>query len=219
MRVISNTAISLDGRINTTEGGYIQLGSTHDHQLMSKLRAEADAVLVGGSTFRNGPHPLLPIDPAPSRRWWNVVVTRTLAVPLLPEFVHEPRIRPLLLTRQQPLPENFPSTVEVEGYDGPLADPPVRWMLDCLQRRGVKTLLVEAGGELLFQFLAADALDELYVTLCPLLIGGHTTPSLMGGAGFSLAEMRRLTLLSSNVIADEIYLHYRVNRAAKMVKS
>ena len=100
-----------------------------------------------------------------------------------------------------------------------LAVPPVAWMLDCLRRRGVQTLLVEAGGELLVQFLAADALDELYVTLCPLVIGGRTTPGLMGGTGFSQAELRRLTLLSSEVVGSEIFLHYSVNRAMKTEKS
>jgi 5-amino-6-(5-phosphoribosylamino)uracil reductase len=91
-------------------------------------------------------------------------------------------------------------------------------MMECLAQRGVQTLLVEAGGELLSQFLAADALDELYVTLCPVLIGGKT-PGLVGGTGFSLHALPHLTLMSSEVVGDEIFLHYRVNREAKTAKS
>ena len=53
--------------------------------------------------------------------------------------------------------------------------------------RGVERLLVEAGGDLLFQFLAADAIDEMYLTLCPLVVGGDA-PSLADGAGFDLAD-------------------------------
>lgn len=218
MRIFSNTAIGLDGRISTTEGGYIQLGSVHDHRLMSKLRAEADAVMVGGGTYRNGPHPLIPSSPDPSRRWWNVIVSRTLDLPLPAELVEHPQVRVLILTRHQPIPSHIPANVEVERFDG-VGDPTVDWMVSCLARRDISTLLVEAGGELLFQFVAADALDEIFVTLCPVLIGGHHTPSLMGGRGFSLQEMRRLTLLSSNVIDNEIYLHYRVNRAEKTAKN
>ena len=49
MKVVSNTAISLDGRINTRERRFAFFGSERDHARMSRLRAEADAVLVGTS--------------------------------------------------------------------------------------------------------------------------------------------------------------------------
>lgn len=212
MRTFSNTAISLDGRINTREGRFTTLGSARDLQRMSELRAQADAVLVGGATFRNWPHAALPeaahlpTDAAAGPRW-NVVVSRSLDVPLLPGFLQEPRVRPLFLTRSAAIPAGFPA--EVEGYAGPGPDLPVPWMLEALARRGVRSLLVEAGGDLLFQFLAADALDELYVTLCPLVIGGKGVPSLADGSGFGLAELRRLHLLEAEVLGDESFLHYR----------
>ena len=59
MKVVSNTAISLDGRINTRERRFAFFGSERDHARMSRLRAEADAVLVGGVTFRNWPHAVI----------------------------------------------------------------------------------------------------------------------------------------------------------------
>ena len=98
MKVVSNTAVSLDGRINTRERRFTFFGSARDHARMSRLRAGADAVLVGGATFRNWPHAALP-DP-PDRpllkaRPWNVVVSRSLDVPLAPSFLAEPGIRPL----------------------------------------------------------------------------------------------------------------------------
>jgi 5-amino-6-(5-phosphoribosylamino)uracil reductase len=107
------------------------------------------------------------------------------------------------------VPKGFPA--EIEAYAGPGDDLPVAWMLAALRRRGVQHLLIEAGGDLLFQCLAADAIDEMFVTLCPLVIGGPA-PSLAGGAGFDLATMRRLTLLSSEVQGDEIFLHYALRR-------
>ena len=81
MKVVSNTAISLDGRINTRERRFAFFGSERDHARMSRLRAEADAVLVGGATFRNWPHPALPDAadrPRLRGRPWNVVVSRSL---------------------------------------------------------------------------------------------------------------------------------------------
>jgi 5-amino-6-(5-phosphoribosylamino)uracil reductase len=181
---------------------------------MSLLRNQVDAVLVGGGTFRNWPHPSMPDDadmvPGDSpRTLWNVVVTRSLDLPLHPEFLAERRIRRLVLTSAPDVPP-LPEEVEVEVHPGPESSVPVGWILDTLARRGVETLLVEAGGDLLFQFLAAAAIDELFVTLCPVIIGGNDTPTLTDGEGFPFALMPRLALVSAEVEGDEIFLHYRV---------
>jgi len=214
MKVVSNTAISLDGRINTRERRFAFFGSERDHARMSRLRAEADAVLVGGATFRNWPHPALP-DAADRHRLatrpWNVVVTRTLDVPLASGFLDEPAIRPLFVTRAAAVPPGF--AAEVEAWPGE-GDAPVRWMLERIAARGVERLLVEAGGDLLFQFLAAGAIDEMHVTLCPIVVGGNA-PSLADGAGFDRDDVRRLALVASEVEGDEVFLHYRVARDAE----
>ncbi len=214
MRVVSNTAISLDGRINTRERRFTFFGSARDHGRMSRLRSEADAVLVGGATFRNWPHPSLPDEPERGRlrmRPWNVVVTRSLDVPLLPEFLGEAGIRPLFLTRGGSVPSGF--AAEVETWQGQ-GDLPVDWIVEQLARRGVERLLVEAGGDLLFQFLAADAIDEMHVTLCPLVVGGPA-PSLADGEGFDRDRLRELELVSAEVEGDEVFLHYRSRRRSR----
>ncbi|MFN0185917.1 MAG: RibD family protein, partial [Aquabacterium sp.] len=170
MQVISNSAISLDGRLNTREGRFTLLGSAADHRRMSELRAWADAVLVGGATFRHWPHPALPDPPhraALAGRPWNVVVSRRLDVAADAAWLREPAVRPLWLTRADAV--RVLDGAEVEGYAGSAPDLPVPWILEQLRRRGVQRLLVEAGGDLLFQFLAANALDEMHVTLCPLV--------------------------------------------------
>jgi riboflavin-specific deaminase-like protein len=212
MKVFSNTAVSLDGRINTREGGFIHLGGPQDHARMSQLRAQADAVLIGGTTFRAGPHPIRPNEldrvQAIEQRPWNVVVSRSMAVPYRAHetsFVTEPQIRPLFLTRAASVPSDL--QVEHVAYEGPQADLPIPWMLETLRERGVKSLLIEAGGDLLFQFFAANAIDEVHLTLCPLIIGGPT-PSLAGGAGFSFVDMRRFKLLSCEQKGDELFLSY-----------
>ena len=208
VKVVSNTAVSLDGRINTRERRFTFFGSERDHARMSRLRAEADAVLVGGATFRNWPHAALPdaADRARLRgRPWNVVVSRSLDVPLAPSFLDEPAIRPLFVTRAAAVPRGFAGEVEAWSGDG---DIPIGWILERLAARGVERLLVEAGGDLLFQFLAADAVDEMHVTLCPLVVGGDA-PSLADGAGFDRDDVRRLALVASEVDGDEVFLHYR----------
>lgn len=215
MKVVSNTAISLDGRINTRERRFAFFGSERDHARMSRLRAEADAVLVGGATFRNWPHAALPDAADRARlhgRPWNIVVSRSLDLPANADFFAEPAIRPLLLTRAGSLAgRTLPAEVEAEGWPGAASDLPIAWILEQLARRGIEHLLVEAGGDLLFQFLAAEAIDEMYLTLCPLVVGGDA-PSLADGPGFDLAELRRLRLVAAEPVGDEVFLHYQAIR-------
>jgi diaminohydroxyphosphoribosylaminopyrimidine deaminase/5-amino-6-(5-phosphoribosylamino)uracil reductase len=59
--------------------------------------------------------------------------------------------------------------------------------------RGVKSLLVEGGGEVLASFVAAGAYDRVAVDCAPLLIGGKAAPGPLGGEGFAkLASAARL---------------------------
>jgi 2,5-diamino-6-(ribosylamino)-4(3H)-pyrimidinone 5'-phosphate reductase len=210
VRIASNTAISLDGRINTRERRFVFLGSARDHARMSRLRSEADAVLVGGATFRNWPHPALPdpVDrPRLAGRPWNVVVSRRLEVPLDTDFVAEPAIRPLFLTGAAGAAATAPVRAEVVAWPGDGDDVPVAWILGQLEQRGVERLLVEAGGDLLFQFFAADAIDDVHLTLCPLVVGGDA-PSLADGEGFDAAALRRFRLVAAEPEGDEVFLHY-----------
>ena len=126
-------------------------------------------------------------------------------MPLAPAFLAEPAIRPLFVTRAAAVPPGFAAEVEAWAGEG---DAPIAWMLERLAARGIERLLVEAGGDLLFQFLAADAIDEMHVTLCPLVVGGPA-PTLVDGAGFDRADVRRLELVASEVEGDEVFLHYR----------
>lgn len=221
MRVVSNTAISLDGRIATARFDHVAIGSRLDRDHMSVLRARADAVVVGGRTFRNWPLPLVPDDeaiaraqaagldadvpPLAGRRWWNAVVTRGGAPVVAPRFFADARVQPLFYSAA---PLEVARGEVVEGAFSPVA------VIQDLARRGAEHVLLECGGELLFQFLAAGCVDELCVTVCPLLLGGKGAPSLLDGEGFSFDGAPRLTLLDLRQIGGELFARYSVERTA-----
>lgn len=216
MRIVSNTAITLDGRINTAEDKGIILGTKKDHQLMSLLRSRADAVLIGGATYRHWPRPIYPLAPEHAEQaktpLLNVIVTRRLDMQPSDESLREPRCTTLFLAPAASARADF--SAPIEYYDGPEPNIPISWIVKLLAQRGVQNLLVEAGGDLLYQFLAADALHEMFVTLCPKLIGGRNAPTLVDGLGFTRDQMKRLHLLSAEVIGDEIFLHYSVQQGS-----
>ena len=212
MRVISNSAISLDGRLHTNDERPAMLGSRRDLQRMRALRAQADAVLVGGATFRRWPIPAPPEDGAllaRTRPYWNVVVSRQLDIVPRPSFVEESRIQKLFLTT--PGYRAPDCAAEIEIFSG--ENIPINWILDVLSQRGIGTLLLEAGGDLLSQFLAADAVDEMYVTLCPLLIGGDAQAGRLVGATLPAPAIRRLHLHAAEQIEDELFLHYLLRKS------
>ena len=61
----------------------------------------------------------------------------------------------------------------------------------------MKRLLCEGGGEVNGALFKAGLVDELHLTVCPLLFGGRTAPTLAGGDGVEhLAQATRLELVS-----------------------
>lgn len=82
-----------------------------------------------------------------------------------------------------------------------------------LKTRRIHHLLIMGGGQLVADLMAHDLIDELRLTICPLIIGGQTAPTPCDGSGFSLQDAPRLTLVGHKTIDDEVFLHYRRQRA------
>ncbi|NHC33986.1 RibD family protein [Scytonema millei VB511283] len=88
-----------------------------------------------------------------------------------------------------------------------------RFALEQLFSLGIKRLAVLGGGELVAAMLAVDLIDEMWLTVCPLLLGGTNAPSPVAGMGFPENLAPRLELLSAQVEAQEVFLHYRLQRS------
>ena len=205
MKVISNTAISLDGKISLYHEKYIAIGSVYDRKQMRKLRGRADAILIGGQTFRNGPVPST--SGLKSKKIINCVVS------------HSEGLNPSILFKKKQVPlflfSDNPQAKSIKGFDKIFFKKKITPAFICKQLSllGVKTLLIEGGGKLIHSFLKAGLLDEMYVTVCPKLIGLSTAPSLVDGNGFG--KMKRLSLINSKKVGGEFFLHYKVLRSSQ----
>jgi riboflavin biosynthesis pyrimidine reductase len=204
MRVFSNTAVALDGRIGVARGTHAAIGSTEDRRRMDALRAQADAVLVGGATFRSWPRPM--VEPGRSRPMINAVLSRGGIVHAeAPEGTWPAQGVELHIFGGNGLHaaacrQRFGANVHQ------CADPSAAWVLDELAALGCSSVLVEGGGRLLHALLSAGRLHELYTTLCPRIMGGEDAPCLVDG----LALDRGLTLLDMDRVGDELFLHYKL---------
>ncbi|MEQ9486909.1 RibD family protein [Coleofasciculus sp. F4-SAH-05] len=81
-----------------------------------------------------------------------------------------------------------------------------------LNQLGIQRLAVLGGGNLVASLLAADLIDELWFTVCPLILGGAAAPTSVQGAGFSEQLAKRLELLAVERVDQELFLHYRLSR-------
>jgi len=214
-------AISLDGRIGTHKREHITLGTRHDRLLMDKLRARNDAVIVGAGTVRHDGYPVIVRDKATRERHGksgsphplNVILSRELNLPLnRPIFTNSDISRLILTTRGASASrlKRFEKIAEVVVV--PRKTIPAAVVLTELAKRGIKSVLLEGGGETHYEFARAGLIDELYVTITPRLIGGKGAPSLLDGKGFLKADHIRLELMSTRRIEDELFLRYKVRR-------
>src|SRR5262249_16007364 len=75
-------------------------------------------------------------------------------------------------------------------------------LLDEIGRRGMLTLLVEGGSELLGSFFAEKLVDRVWAFIAPLVIGGRNAPGPVGGPGIeALAQAIRLSQLQVEMVA------------------
>jgi riboflavin biosynthesis pyrimidine reductase len=74
----------------------------------------------------------------------------------------------------------------------------------------VRRLLCEGGGEVNGALFEADLVDEVHLTLCPLIFGGRDAPTLADGVGVRhLSQAARLRLVSMKHNGDGLFLIYR----------
>lgn len=208
MKVLANVAISLDGKLNTRENQRLRFGTEADLQRMQEIRAKADAVLVGGQTFRHWP--LEPKAGQAQQTLLHAIVSHSLDLHFSDGYLQNPQLKTVVYTDNETASTKWPEKIETVFLKK--QNKLVEDILADLQQRGVQTLLLEAGGGLLWHFFQARVVDEIFVTVCPKIFGGATSPSLVDGVGFLQSEIQNLKLLESQVQNDEIFLHYKVKK-------
>ncbi|GHJ48499.1 hypothetical protein Cs7R123_58410 [Catellatospora sp. TT07R-123] len=202
-----NMVSSLDGAA-TVDGRSGGLGSPADQALLGLLRAQADVVLVGAGTIRAegytgaligdalvalreaaglAPHPRL------------AVVSGRLD--LDPAVLTTSPVRPLLVTSAEAVvPAAFAEAADVVRADGPAA------MVAGLRGYGLAQVLCEGGPRLAGQFAAADLLDEVCLTVSPVLAGPGASRIVAGESG---TAPRRLELAHTLTDGTHLFLRYR----------
>jgi diaminohydroxyphosphoribosylaminopyrimidine deaminase/5-amino-6-(5-phosphoribosylamino)uracil reductase len=196
--VFAQLGQSVDGFIATRTGDAVFVTGEEDRRHLHRLRALADAVVIGAGTA-NTDDPLLTVRACTGANPVRVVLDR------------RGRVRP----RRRLFTDGAAPTLWVLGANGRTAEHanggvdvlelpagdggfPPRRLLEVLAERGLGRVLVEGGGVTVSRFLHAGALQRLYVTVAPVLLGDGVPglrfpgPARMGDA--LRAPVRRFAL-------------------------
>jgi 2,5-diamino-6-(ribosylamino)-4(3H)-pyrimidinone 5'-phosphate reductase len=228
--VIVNMVSSVDGRaaIEGTERG---LGSPTDQALMRELRVHADVVLNGASTLRaSGSSPRLNNPDLEALRRargksslpLGAVLSASGDLPLDRIFFTAQDFQTLVyLSASAPAARR--AAIEATGREVvtvPAGDE-VRATLAHMHRElGARLVLVEGGPTLNGMLLDAGLVDELFMTLGGVLVGGRDPLTIVSQRRVRSADdVRRLHLLAAhpNPATNEVYLRYRLLPGADRV--
>lgn len=208
--VAVNMVATLDGqgRIGEDTG---QLGDSADAALFAALRERVDCVMAGARTIEIEGYN------APARS--EAVRARRVAAGLAP--------RPLVatVTRSGHLATDAPlyadPGISLRIFSGQQLDTsgiaadvevvdtvePAEVLRELRQRDGVRSVLLEGGPHLNTPFFAAGLVDELFLTLAPVLTGASEAFPIIAGA---LPEAQSAKLVSVYEARDQLFMRYRL---------
>jgi len=219
-RVVLNMIGTVDGRASLS-GRSAALSDRADRALFHGLRSAVDAVLVGAGTVRTERYGRM-IPDASSRALraqrglseepLACIVSGRLALDGEIPLLGEPAARVVVLTASA---ASLPATAAEVGYVRTVRDGHLD-LADALgelgTRFGVRSVLCEGGPHLALQLLDAGLLDELFLSLSPLLAGGEPSggEALRILAGAELDSPAQLELLGVLRGDSRLFLRYGV---------
>lgn len=215
--VLLSTAMTLDGKITWKKGQRVGISDYASLRRVHLLRSKADAIAVGIRTIgvdnprltarvRGGKDPDRVIFDS------NATLSPTARV-FLPS-----RGRVFVVTTQKPshprcrkLAKKGAVIVSVRKDRHGHADIPSA--LRALYGHGIRSLMVEGGGELIAAMLAAKVVDKAYFWFAPLLVGGASTPTGVEGKGLTrFSDAPRLRDIRIERVGNDVlfegYLDY-----------
>ena len=218
-------AMSIDGKIADYQGNAARFASKTDKKHLETQIAGVDAVIFGAGTLRayGTSLPISDSELIALREKQNrppqpvhIVCSARANFDFNLRFFQQSIPRWLLTTDQghQALQgsdrSHFEQIIIADSSD--LGAEQMSWpqALATFSRLDIDKLAVLGGEQMVTSLLELNLIDELFLTICPIILGGKLSPSPVGGMGFLEKSAIRLSLLTAEVVDEEIFLHYRV---------
>lgn len=215
-------AVSLDGKISTRDGAGPRFASEADGIRLREVRSHADAILVGAGTIIADDPTFTEYGNYKERRLQRgltpnpikVVVSGSGSVPETARMF-QPNGAPALVFTTGRISPNRLALLQQVAEVHSVGETTVNFhrVVEILEEvYQVKQLLIEGGGQVNFDLFRVGLIDEVYLTLCPKIIGGRDVTTSVEGDGFDFLDIVDAELLDHRTVGNEIFLHYRVHR-------
>ena len=212
--VIVNCAMSADGKTALSNRKQLRISCEEDIKRVYMLRNECDAVLVGiGTVLSDDPKLTVkekyvknPCQPT------RIVLDTNCKTPNDAQVVNNAS-KTLIITAKK-CSKKYGDNVEIiESKTDENRFIDLQILLEILHKRGIKKLLVEGGGTVIWDFLRQKLVDDLYVYIGPMIIGGKNTPTLADGKGINdIKNLLCLELVETHRLGSGLLLNYKIKR-------
>ncbi|HJJ90635.1 MAG TPA: 2,5-diamino-6-(ribosylamino)-4(3H)-pyrimidinone 5'-phosphate reductase [Methanocorpusculum sp.] len=215
--VIINIAMSADGKISTKEHRQTKISGEQDFDRVERLRSDCDAIMVGIGTVLADDSSLRLKNPnlieeraaaGKEEQPMRIVVDSKARMPLDGDIFKKGTGKRVIFVSKT-APKNRIGPLSEKAIVIPAGDTKIdlNLALDKLSEMGVKKLMVEGGGTLIWSFVSQKLFDEIRVFIGALIIGGAEAPTFVDGNGFTRTEeFTRLQLQNVEKIDEGVLI-------------
>ncbi len=221
--VFINAAMSADGKISTVKRKQTRISGKEDFDRVDSLKAECDAIMVGvGTVLADNPSLTVKSENRREERKsagkdenpLRIVVDGRARTPVDAEILNKGEGRRIIAVSEQAIVEDLDrlgekAEIMVCGKE----EVDLKKLLYILLQRGVSRLMVEGGATLNWSLVSQKLVDEIYIYVGNMIIGGEDAPTLVDGKGFVKEDaMVKLELLSAEKMDEGVLLRWRVRK-------
>jgi len=215
LKVIINSAMTLDGKISSYTGNS-RISSRKDLLRVHKLRSKVDAIVVGINTVLID-NPMLTVRfirnnsrSCPTR----IIIDSYGRIPLDSKILKTAAtIKTIIVVTKQASKDTIEKIKKLGAHviiaRSKLIN--LKKLFNMLYKMGYRKILIEGGGELNWSCLHDGIVNELIITIAPIVLGGRNAITLVEGRGYSTPAQGiklKLTKIIQNKNDNEITLYY-----------
>ncbi len=210
--VILNAAMTLDGKI-ATKTRDSEISSLEDWDRVYRLRSEVDALMIGINTLLTD-NPKISLKYPRKKPLIKVVVDSLARTPENAKILQNKDGSIIVIAVTENASKDKVEKLRKAGaeiiFAGSGKKVDLKHLLRSLWNMGVRSVMVEGGGTLNWSLISEGLVDEVRVSIAPIIVGGKDSLTLVEGEGYDkVKDGFKLKLTNIEVVGGDVVLTYK----------